>query len=171
MFKIRTLVGSLLGVGALLMVGSPALAVPPERVESEVFDADVVVVDEFLSEECGFPVTARMAGHFRVTEFYNQDGSLDRVTAHPSFRSTLTSPTTTIKTADVGLDRYVENEDGTISIFGTGIHLKIEGGEKAIGLWRLVFDPETEELVLEEYHGRFDVDAVGTEQAICEALG
>ena len=104
------------------------------------------------------------------TEFYNRDGSLDRVTAHPSFRSTLTGPTGTITTADVGLDRFVENEDGTISIFGTGIHLKIKGGEKAIGLWRLVFDPETNELVSEEYHGRFDVDAEGTVQAICAAL-
>jgi hypothetical protein len=105
-----------------------------------------------------------------MTEFYNRDGSLDRVTAHPSFRSTLTSPTGTITTADVGLDRFVENDDGTISIFGTGIHLKLKGGAKAIGLWRLVFDPATEELVSEEYHGRFDVDADGTAQAICEAL-
>ena len=157
-------------MGAVLVTAPPASAVPPERVVSEVFDADVAVVDEFLSAECGFTVTARMAGHFRLTEFYNRDGSLDRVTAHPSFRSTLTSPTATITTADVGLDRYVENEDGTISIFGTGIHLKIKGGQKAIGLWRLVFDPETEELVSEEYHGRFDVDANGTAQAICEAL-
>jgi len=166
----RIFVAAALSVGALLVTASPASAVPPQRVVSEVFDADVAVVDEFLSAECGFPVTASMAGHFRVTEFYNRDGSLNRVTAHPSFRSTLTSPTATITTADVGLDRYVENEDGTISIFGTGIHLKIKGGEKAIGLWRLVFDPETEELVSEEYHGRFDVDAEGTTQAICEAL-
>ena len=105
-----------------------------------------------------------------MTEFYNRDCSLDRVTAHTSFRSTLTSPTATITTADVGLDRNVENEDGTISIFGIGIHLRIKGGEKAIGLWRLVFDLETEKLVSEEYDGRFDVDAGGTTQAICEAL-
>ena len=166
----RIVVAAALAVGAVLATALPASAVPPERVVSEVFDADVAVVDEFLSAECGFPVTARMAGHFRLTEFYNRDGSLDRVTAHPSFRSTLTSPTATITTADVGLDRFVENGDGTISIFGTGIHLKIKGGEKAIGLWRLTFDPTTEELVSEEYHGRFDVDAAGTAQGICEAL-
>ena len=115
-------------------------------------------------------MTARIAGHYRETVFFNPDGSVKRVTAHPSFRSTLTSPTATITTADVGLDRFVENEDGTISIFGTGIHLKIKGGEKAIGLWRLVFDPETEQLVSEEYHGRFDVGADGTTQALCDAL-
>ena len=159
-----------MGVATLLATAWPASAVPPQRVVSEVFDADVAVADEFLSAECGFPVTAGMAGHFRVTEFYNRDGSLDRVTAHPSFRSTLTSPTATITTADVGLDRYVENEDGTISIFGTGIHLKIKGDEKAIGVWRLVFDPATNELVSEEYHGRFDVDVNGVTQAICQGL-
>jgi hypothetical protein len=136
-----------------------------------VFEADVTVVDDFLTAECGFRVTARVAGHYRETEFYNQDGSLDRVTAHPSFRSTLTGPTgTTITTADVSLDRFVENADGTLSIFGTGIHLKLKGGEKAIGLWRLTFDPAIGELISEEYHGRFDVDAEGTTQAICEAL-
>jgi hypothetical protein len=166
----RTVLAAALSVGAVLAIPLPAAAVPPERVVSEVFDADVTVVDEFLTAECGFRVTARVAGHFRLTEFYNRDGSLNRVTAHPSFRSTLTGPTgTTITTADVGLDRFVENADGTVSVFGTGIHLKLKGGEKAIGLWRLTFDA-TEELISEEYHGRFDVDAAGTTQAICEAL-
>jgi hypothetical protein len=84
-----------------------------------------------------------------------------RSTAHPSFRSTLTSPTATITMADLGWTGSSRNKDGTISIFGTGIHLKLKGGEKAIGLWRLVFDPATGELVSEEYHGRFDVDADG----------
>jgi hypothetical protein len=93
-----------------------------------------------LDRDLRAQVTSRIAGHYRETVFFNPDGSVKRITAHPSFRSTLTSPTTTITTADVGLDRFVENEDGTISIFGTGIHLKLKGGEKAIGLWRLVFD-------------------------------
>jgi hypothetical protein len=69
----------------------------------------------------------------------------------------------------VGLDRYVENEDGTLSIFGTGIHLKLKGGVKAIGLWRLVDDLETGELISEDYHGRFDVGAPGIVEAICDA--
>ncbi|HZA94372.1 MAG TPA: hypothetical protein VE420_17240 [Gemmatimonadales bacterium] len=166
----RIVAAAALSVGAVLTVPLPASAVPPVRVISEVFDADVEVVDEFLTEACGFTVTASMAGHYRETRFYNQDGSLNRVTAHPSFRSTLTSPMGTITTADVGLDRFVENEDGTLSIFGTGIHLKLKGGEKAIGLWRLTVDPVTGELLSEEYHGRFDVNAEGTVQAICEAL-
>jgi hypothetical protein len=167
---IRIIATAALSLAAVLATTLPATAVPPERVVSEVFDADIEVVDEFLTEECGFLVTARIAGHYRETVFYNKDGSVNRVTAHPSFRSTLTSPTATITTADVGLDRYTMNEDGTISVFGTGIHLKVKGGTKAIGLWRLVFDPETEVLVSEEYHGRFDVTADGTAQALCDAL-
>ena len=167
---IRIIAATTLAVAVGLATASPAMAVPPERVGSEVFDADVTVEDESLSEACGFRVTARIAGHYRETVFFNPDGSVKRVTAHPSFRSTLTSATATITTADVGLDRYVENPDGTISIFGTGIHLKLKGGQKAIGLWRLVVDPETGELVSEEYHGRFDVGAEGTIRALCEAL-
>jgi len=162
---------SLAGVLPAVSPVGPAAATPPERGFSEVYDADVTVVDTYLSEGCGFEVTARLAGHYRETVFYNRDGSIDRVTAHPSFRSILSSPTATVRTADVGLDRYVENGDGTISIFGTGIHLKLKGGERAVGLWRLVLDPTTGELVSEEYHGRFDVDAEGTAQALCDALG
>ncbi|MBT2532952.1 hypothetical protein J7E83_12640 [Arthrobacter sp. ISL-48] len=105
-----------------------------------------------------------------VTEFRNQDGSLNRVTEHPSFRSTLTSPTATITTADVGLDRFVENEDGTLSVFGTGVHLKLNGDLKAVGLWRLVVDLESGEPISQEYHGRFDVTAEETATALCEAL-
>ena len=166
----RILAASALTLAAVLAISLPASAVPPERIVNEVFDADVTVEDEFLTEVCGFPVTARLAGHYRETVFFNKDGSVNRVTAHPSFRSILTSPTATITTADVGLDRYIDNEDGTLSIFGTGIHLKIKGGTKAIGLWRLVLDLESGELVAQEYHGRFDVNAEGTAQAICAAL-
>jgi len=139
-------------------------------VVSEVYSVDETVVDTFLSEACGFPVTARVSGHYRVTLFFNRDGSIDRVAAYPSIRSTLSSSTASITTTDVGLDRTVENEDGTISIFGTGIHLRLKGGAKAVGLWRLIVDPTTGELISEEYNGRFDVDAAGTTQALCDAL-
>ncbi|OUM42614.1 hypothetical protein [Arthrobacter sedimenti] len=166
----RIAAATVLTLAAGLATAPHAVAVPPERIVSEVYDADVTVTDEFFTDACGFEVTAQLSGHYRETAFFNKDGSLDRVTAHPSFRSTLRSRTATITTTDVGLDRYVENADGTVSIFGTGVHLKLKDGSKAIGLWRLVFDPDTEELVSEEYHGRFDVTAEGTVEAICEAL-
>lgn len=146
-----------------------ASAAPPVRSDRVVFNVDETFDDPFLTEVCGFPVTARLSGHYWETTFYNQDGSVNRVTAHPSFRSTLTSPTTSITTSDVGLDRYVENADGTWTIFGTGIHLKIGGGTKAIGLWRLVTD-QNGELISEEYHGRFDATAPEIVDALCDAL-
>jgi hypothetical protein len=166
----RILGATAIAVAFGVATSSAAVAAPPERVVSEVYSADVPVVDTYLSEACGFEVIARLSGHFRVTLFFNRDGSVDRVTAHPSIRSTLTSPTATVTTMDVGLDRTVENADGTISIFGTGIHLKLKGGAKAVGLWRLVVDPTTGELLSEEYNGRFDVGAAGTTQALCDAL-
>ncbi len=165
----RILAAMALGVAGAVAAASPAAAARPQRVVSEVYQADVTVVDEFLSSACGFPVTARLSGHYRETVFFNRDGSVARITAHPSFRSTLTSPTATVTTTDVGLDRLVENPDGTLSIFGTGIHLKIKGGDKAVGLWRLVVSSRGE-LVSEEYHGRFDVGATGTVGALCAAL-
>jgi hypothetical protein len=166
----RTAAATVLAFAAGLATAASAGAVPPERTVSEVYDADVTVTDEFLTTACGFKVTAQLSGHYRETAFFNKDGSLNRVTAHPSFRSTLTSSKATITTTDVGLDRFVENADGTISIFGTGVHLKLKDGPKAIGLWRLVVDPEAGELISEEYHGQFDVTAEGTVEAICDAL-
>ncbi len=155
---------------ALAVSAPPAGAVAPERSDPVVFDANAGVVDEELSAYCGFRITARISGHYRETVFFNKDGSVRWITAHPSFRSTLSSKTATISTADVGLDRYVENDDGTISIFGTGIHLKLKDGPKAIGLWRLVYDPEADRLVSQEYSGRFDVTAEETADALCDAL-
>jgi hypothetical protein len=166
----RIAAASILAMSTALAFSLPASAAPPERTEKQVFDPDVSVVDGFLTEVCGFTVTARIAGHYSETVFFDKDGSVTRVTAHPSFRSTLSSPTATITTADVGLDRFVENGDGTLSIFGTGIHLKIKGDTKAIGLWRLEIDLRTGELISQEYHGGFDVSAEGTAEAICEAL-
>jgi hypothetical protein len=168
MRRLRVLVVTTL---ATMCLALPAAAVPPEKLFREVFDADVTIVDEFLTEHCGFTVTARLKGHYFETVFFDKDGNVTRFTAHPSFRSTLSSPYASVTTADVGLDRFTDNPDGTISVFGTGIHLKINGGTKAIGLWRLVFDPDAGELVSEEYHGRFDVGAFGTADALCEALG
>ena len=169
MFR-RIATAGIIVFSTMLALTQPAMGAAPERVESIVFDPDIEVVDPFLSEVCGFTVTSRIAGHLRVTEFWNQDGSFNRATGHPSFRSTLTSPTATITTADVGLDRFVENGDGTLSIFGTGIHLKLKGDLKAIGLWRLVIDLESGEPISQEYHGSFDVTAMETATALCEAL-
>ena len=163
------------GCAAAVLAGAtslaaPATADPPERVFVEVYDADTIVVDEFLSETCGYEVTASISGHYFETVYVDRNGDFRLFTAHPSFRSTLTSPYATVRTADVGIDKYTFNDDGTLNIFGTGIHLKIKGEVMAIGLWRLVYDPAVDALVSEEYHGYFDVTNEGIPDALCDAL-
>ncbi len=168
----RRLFASLAAAAFCLTMGSsPALAVPPERVENTVLDPSVVEVDQFLTDACGFQVTSAAKGHFRVTVFFDQAGEVKRVVAHPSFSNTLRSPYGTLTTADRGMDRVTANPDGTITIFGTGIHLKVKGGAHAIGLWVLTVDPVTEELVDAEYHGRFDVLEPEIVGYICDRLG
>jgi hypothetical protein len=167
---IRRGVAALIGAGVVLSPTTTASADPPVRVVSEVYTPDVTVTDDFLTEECGFPVIATLKGHYVETEFYDKDGTLRAVTGHPSYRSTLSSPFATVSTADVGLDKFTFNDDGTITWHGTGIHLRLKGATIAIGLWTLVFDPETGEFVSEQYHGNFDVTITGQAAAVCDAL-
>ena len=154
----------------LLLSANHAAAAKPLLVERVVFDPAITEVDPFLSEACGTEVTATIAGHFVLKEFYDRDGNLVREAAYPSLRETYASEFATMTTMDVGLDKTVYNEDGTISIFGTGIHLKVNGGASAIGLWRLMFDPETGTLVSQEYHGNFDLVAPELLDYICGQL-
>jgi hypothetical protein len=144
--------------------------VKPTIVEEESIRFDgTPVVDPELSEACGFPVTVSTTGHIWVTEFRDQNGNTRLVTSHPSLSDTLTSPYTSIQTSDRRLDKFTENPDGTVSVFGTGIHLRVKGQVYAIGLWRLTID-QTGELVDQEYHGRFDVLAPEIVETICLLL-
>ncbi len=168
MFQFVT--GGVIGLAVALSSTSVASAVPPVRVVSEVYTPDVTIQDEFLSDECGFPVTATLKGHYFETNYYDKNGNLRFATAHPSYRSTLTSPYAKVTTADVGLDKFTDNPDGTITWHGTGIHLRLKGDTIAIGLWQLVFDPATGEFLSQEYHGNFDVKFSGMVGAVCDAL-
>ncbi len=166
----RHLLVPLAATACLVAAAPPAAAAPLVRV-IETYDPAVVERDADLSRACGFEVTASSKGHVRLTIHLDRNGDFVRAVANPSFRTTLTSRYASITTADRGMDRYTVNPDGTITVFGTGIHLKIAGGAHAIGLWVLVYDPETEDLVSAEYHGRFDVQAPATIEATCAALG
>jgi len=153
------------------MPPAPAAAVPPDRFENLRFDPAVREVDPFLTDACGFRVTSTSKGHFRGTAFFDKEGELTRLVFHPSFTQTLTSRYGSVTTSDRGMDRITFNPDGTVTVFGTGIHLKVKGGAHAIGLWVLVIDPETEELISAEYHGRFDVVEPEIVSYLCTALG
>jgi len=166
----RLLIPATAIAACLTMGASPALAAPPQRVENTVFDPSDSEVDPFLTNECGFRVTSASKGHFRATLYFNKAGEVKRVVAHPSFSTTFTSPYGTLTTSDRGMDRFTLNPDGTVTIFGTGIHLKVKGGAHAIGLWVLTIDGETGELLDAEYHGRFDVKEPEIIDYLCDQL-
>jgi hypothetical protein len=156
---------------AVLFGAAPVAADKPEVVEQVRFDPTITEVDPFLSEECGFEVTFSAKGRFRGTVYFNSDGSFRRFVGHPSFRQTLSSQWGSITTDDRGVDKITENPDGTISVFGTGIHLRVKGEAYAIGLWRLVIDPETGELLDASYHGNFGLEQPDIGPYICAQLG
>ena len=160
--------------GALLVIlasVAPASANRPEIVENVRFDPSITEPDLFLSQECGFPVTFSAKGRFRGTVYFNADGSFRRFVGHPSFRQTLSSEWASITTDDRGVDKVSDNPDGSISVFGTGIHLRVKGEVQAIGLWRLIFDPVTEELLDASYHGNFELEEPEITAYICMRLG
>ena len=165
----RKLIAVIIGVFLVTLIASPAHAARPLVIEDIRFDG-TPEADPFLSEQCGFPVSASQTGHFRGTIFYDKDGNVRLETGHPSIRTTFTSPYGSIETSDRGLDKYSLNPNGTLLIFGTGIHLRVKGQVYAIGLWRLTVNLETDELVAQEYHGNFDVQAPQIAETVCSLL-
>jgi hypothetical protein len=150
---------------------SAATAAKPETFENVRFDPAITETDDFFTETCGFPVTFSAKGHFRASAYFNNDGSIKRFVNHPSFRQTLSSPYGSLTTDDRGLDKFSLNSEGNVLVFGTGIHLRIKGVVYAIGLWRLVFDFDTGELLEQSYHGNFDLTNPEIDQFICDQLG
>jgi hypothetical protein len=167
MWRIVVLTAAGLCAGAL---AAQARADKPIVVDDIRFDNVTEVVPD-LSAACGFEVTATTSGRFRGTIFFDNQGNFRLFTGHPSTRDTLASPYGSIETSDRGLDKFSLNPDGTLSIFGTGIHLRVKGVVYAIGLWRLTVDLETDELIAQEYHGNFDVTRPEIVDTICSLLG
>jgi hypothetical protein len=166
----RLLAALLVGAVVLVLSSGAAHGAKPEKFPVEVFDPADVVVDEFLSEACGTAVSFSAKGHFFGQAFFLKDGGI-RLAFHPSFRQTLTSAYGTLETSDVGVDKISFNEDGTVTVFGTDIHLKVKGEAYAIGLWRLTLDGTTFDLIDQEYHGKFDLLAPEIDAYICSVLG
>jgi hypothetical protein len=164
----RALAGAML---ATSLWAAPAAADKPEIIDDVRFDATFTEIDEFYTDTCGFPVAFSAKGRFRGTVYFDSDGEFKRFTGHPSFRQTLSSPWASITTDDRGLDKFSLNDDGTLTVFGTGIHLRIKGEIRAVGLWRLTIDPETGELLDAEYHGSFGLENPEIDPYICGRLG
>jgi hypothetical protein len=156
---------------ATVLCAAPAVADTPLIVDEVRFDPAITELDPFFTETCGFPVTFSAKGHFRGAVYFNADGSFRRFVGHPSFRQTLSSEWGSITTDDHGVDKISLNPDGTLSIFGTGIHLRVKGEAYAIGLWRLVVDLDTGELLDASYHGNFELENPDIDAYICDRLG
>jgi len=152
--KRRRISGVLAVLGALLVVVLGATGAAAQAPVKEVIPIDDEFDDEFLSEECGVPVTTTAIG--RITIFTFPDGKVlqDLTTVNVSFVATAGDNRARFR--DVGIDQVRVQPDGTVisSIVGqvpfdfTGV-LKI--------------NLETGEVILEPHH---DVDTT----RVCEQL-
>jgi hypothetical protein len=150
----RLVTAALLGMLVLGLAG-PATAVPPEIHHFKwVNETETIPAGEL----CEFPVVVSSTGTFREAVYFNQDGSERRLVSNPSLVTTFSNPLTgtSFSSPDRGMDRVTFNPDGTVTVFGTGIHLRVKGEIQQIGLWILTFDEATDELLSAEYHGNFD---------------
>jgi hypothetical protein len=164
----KLLMPALLGALVLALAG-PAAADKP-LIEHIRFDNETERIP--AGDLCEFDVLATMSGRLRVATFLNEDGSLRRVMENPSFVTTYTNPLTgnSVTSPDRGLDKITFNEDGMITIHGTGIHFRHKGQFYAIGLWVLTIDGATGELLSAEYHGNFDGGVEDIVPYLCSRL-
>jgi hypothetical protein len=164
----KLLVPALLGALVLALAG-PAAADKP-LIEHIRFDNETERIP--AGDLCEFAVVATSSGRLRVATFVNEDGSERRVMENPSFVTTYTNPRTgrSVTSPDRGLDKITFNEDGTITIHGTGIHFRHKGQFYAIGLWVLTLDGATRELLSAEYHGNFDGGVEDLAPYLCSQL-
>jgi hypothetical protein len=95
-------------VGAGLTAAAVAGAAPPV---SERVVVDDEFADEFLSEECGVPVTTRVQGHIIFRTFENGTGVVELNTVNLGITST--AGDRSIHYRDVGADLVRIEPDGT----------------------------------------------------------
>lgn len=164
----KLVTAALLGMLVLGLAG-PATAVPPEIHHFKwVNETETIPAGEL----CEFPVVVSSTGAFREAVYFNQDGSERRLVSNPSLVTTYSNPLsgTSFSSPDRGMDRVTFNPDGTVTVFGTGIHLRVKGEIQQIGLWILTFDEATDELLSAEYHGNFDGGVEEGAAYICAKL-
>ena len=164
----KLVLAALLGAVVFGFAG-PAAAVPPDIHHFKwVNETEAVPAGEL----CEFPVVVSSTGKFREAIYFNKDGSERRVMSNPSLVTTFSNPLTgrSLTSPDRGLDKVTFNPDGTITVHGTGIHLRVKGEFYAIGLWILTIDEATGELLAAEYHGNFDGGVEEGAAYICSQL-
>jgi hypothetical protein len=94
----------------VVSAATPAAAAPPviERIPiQETFP------DEFLTEECGVPVTTTLSG-FRIDRTFDDQGTGPLFVATVNVSATLRSGDNVIRIRDVGADLLRRTPDGTL---------------------------------------------------------
>jgi hypothetical protein len=127
-------------VGILVLAGlvwaGIATGAPPTI---ERIDVDESFPDEFLTEECGVPVTTTAQGHIIMRTF--SDGGTPQVNTI-SIGLTATAGDRTFRFRDVGADVVQIQKDGTVVLLITGqVPFAFAGVLK--------INPDTEEVILE----------------------
>jgi hypothetical protein len=152
----RFLLASASALALLLTLGlAPAAAAPPEE-KFNIIEVDDEFVAPRLTAECGFTVMVTDVGTIKESGFVDEAGNF--VVTQASFHITRTfiGPTgASLSVPIVGVDKIVENPDGTVTVTSTGINAlrQVVPGEGLVlaDIGRVVttftFDPETGEEV------------------------
>jgi hypothetical protein len=146
--------GVLAVLGALLVVVLGATAAAAQAPEKEVIQVDETFADEFLTEECGVPVTTTVTG--QVTAFTFPDGQVLQELFTANLEVVATAGDNQIRARNVGAALIQVAPDGTATLTFTG-QLPFE----FIGLLKINLD--TGEAILEPHHF-YDIEQ------ICEQL-
>ena len=109
MRRTRTL---LIVLGATLILASPTAAAKPfiERIQVN----DIGIVDEFLTEACGFEVLFDATGHVTVHSWTDAEGNPVRDLVNFAVKLRTYTAEAEFQTHDVGVDRVTFNPDGSI---------------------------------------------------------
>ena len=131
------LIVSVLVLAGLVCAGVAAAAPPTiERI-----NIDETFADEFLTEECGVPVTTTAQGHVIMRIFSGEGTGVGQVNTI-SVALTATAGDRTFRFRDVGADVLQIKPDGTLVLLITGqVPFAFAGVLK--------INPETEEVILE----------------------
>ena len=128
---------SVLVLAGLVWAGL-AVGAPPTI---ERIDVDETFADEFLTEECGVPVSTTALGHVIIRMFSGEGTGVAQVNTI-SIGLTATAGDRTFRFRDVGADVVQIQADGTLVLLITGqVPFEFAGVLK--------INPETEEVILE----------------------
>jgi hypothetical protein len=151
-----------------LVFAAPAVAAPPQ--------SQTILVDETITdtELCGFPVVVHIEGRMKITTHLDEAGNLVFESTTLSLQITGTNPETgkTVRTADVGLDKFTPTPDGGGVVLSTGIHFRFlpeHGAPIAAGIGlQIVIVNADGSFEVQEMHGNFTPEEnIG---ALCDYL-